>query len=103
MNTKVHVENLATATTENELVDLFSAYGNVVSVSIAVDRTSHKPLGFGFVTMVTPQGARAAIEALNGKTIGTCTLAVSEESLSEEYAGPANGRRSPRRRASQLY
>ena len=60
MNNKIYVDNLAETTTERELMDLFSAYGNVVDVNIAVDRTSHKPRGFGFVTMMTPEGTRAA-------------------------------------------
>jgi RNA recognition motif-containing protein len=103
MNTKAYVDNLAVATTENELRDLFSTYGNVVAVSIAVDRTSPEPRGFGFVTMVTPEGARAAIKALNGKTMGTSTLAVSEGWVNEDYARPQNKKRTPRRRSSQLY
>ena len=60
MNTKVYVDNLAPVTTEGDLKKLFSAYGNVVDVNIAVDHASHKPRGFGFVTMVTPENARAA-------------------------------------------
>ena len=78
MNTKVYVDNLAAVTTESDLLGLFSVYGNVADVNIAVDRASRKPLGFGFVTMVTPEGARAAIQALDGKTIGINTLTVSE-------------------------
>jgi cold-inducible RNA-binding protein len=101
MNTKVYVDNLAAGTTENELMDLFSVYGNVVAIHIAVDRTNPTPRGFGFVTMVTPEGARAAIRALNGKPIGTSTLAVSEGWL--EQAGAPNGKRIPRRRPSRLY
>jgi cold-inducible RNA-binding protein len=103
MNSKVYVDNLAAATTESELRNLFSAYGNVVEVNIAVDRTNHKPRGFGFVTMVTPEGARAAIQALHGKAIGTGTLTVSEAWPSEERVGSLNGRPGPRRRPSYLY
>ena len=91
MNTKVYVDNLAAATTENELKNLFSAHGNVVDVNIAVDRASHKPRGFGFVTMVTPEGARAAIRALHGKEMGTHNLIVSEAWLHEERASSGGG------------
>jgi RNA recognition motif-containing protein len=96
MNTKVYVDNLAPVTTEGDLKELFSAYGNVVDVNIAVDHASHKPRGFGFVTMVTPEGARAAIQSLNGKAIGTRTLTVSEAWPGEARASSSNGRRSPR-------
>ena len=70
MNTKLYVENLASATTERNLLDLFSAYGNVVRVSLLKDGDDKRQSGFGCVTMVTPEGARAALQALNGKAVG---------------------------------
>jgi cold-inducible RNA-binding protein len=95
MNIKVYVDNLTAVTTEGDLKGLFSAYGNVVDVNIAVDHASHKPRGFGFVTMTTSKGARAAIQALNGKDIGTCTLTVSEAWPREALASSPNGQRNP--------
>ena len=65
-----------------------------------MDRANHKPRGFGFVTMATPEGARSAIQALNGKAIETGTLIVSEAGSSEESASSPSGRWSPRRSAS---
>ena len=103
MNNKIYVDNLPAATTETELMNLFLTYGNIVNVSIAVDRASHKPRGFGFVTMVTPEGARKAIQALNGKANATGSLIVSEAWPNEEGPGPTSGPPRPRRRASQLY
>ncbi|MGA2281010.1 MAG: RNA-binding protein [Verrucomicrobiota bacterium] len=91
MNTKIYVDNLATATTENDLKKLFSPYGNVAEVNIPLARASHRPRGFGFVTMATPEGARSAIQALNGKAIGTCTLTASEAWSHEEPAAPPGG------------
>jgi len=101
MNAKIYVENLAADTTETELTDLFSTYGNVAIANIAVEGPDRKSRRFGFVTMVTPEGARAAIEALNGKTLGTATLAVREWGPSQAVCSP-NGR-GPRRTASKLY
>jgi RNA recognition motif-containing protein len=77
MTNKIYVENIAPATTENELKDLFSTYGNVTGVNLVLDRTHQKPLGVGFVSMVTPQGARAAILALHGSQMAEHTLSVS--------------------------
>jgi cold-inducible RNA-binding protein len=77
MSTKIHVDNLDVATTENELSNLFSTYGNVMDVNISVDHAGHQPRRFAFVTMATPEGARAAIQALNGKAMGICSLSVS--------------------------
>lgn len=84
MNKKIYVDNLAGITTESDLLKLFSTYGNVAEVNIPIDRANHRSRGFGFVTMVTSKGARAAIQALNGKAIGTCTLTASEAWPHEE-------------------
>jgi RNA recognition motif-containing protein len=103
MNSKVYVDNLAATITETDLIDLFSPYGNVVQATIPMDRANQKLRGFGFVTMVTPEGARAAIQALNGKAIGSCTLTVSEAWPHEERADPSSGKRSPRHSFSCLF
>ena len=86
MNTKVYIDNLAAVTTERDLMDLFSPYGNVAQVNVPLDRTNGRLRGFGFVTMATSEGARAAIRALHGKEIGTHNLIVSEAWLHEERA-----------------
>lgn len=87
MNTKLHVDNLSVSTTENDLRDWFSPYGNVAEVNIPTNRASGRSRGFGFVTMETPEGARSAVQALNGKTLGSSTLTVSEAWPHEQRAG----------------
>jgi RNA recognition motif-containing protein len=87
MNAKIYVENFAADITESELTELFSAYGNVADVNIAFD-SDGKSRGFGRVTMVTSEGARAAIQALNGKTVGAATLAVAEWWSSPDVHSP---------------
>jgi RNA recognition motif-containing protein len=96
MNTKIYVDNLSLATTEGELMDLFSNYGNVVNVNISVDQSRQKSRGFGFVTMVTPEAARAAIRSLNGKMVGSDTLTVSAAWPREEAAESPSPGRDPR-------
>jgi RNA recognition motif-containing protein len=96
MNAKLYFDNLPSAVTERELVDLFSAYGNIVNVHIATDRA-------GFVTMITPEGARAAIQGLNGKVLGSGVLALSDVWPKVEPVNLTNNASGPRRRASQLY
>jgi RNA recognition motif-containing protein len=85
MNTKLYVDNLTVATTKSDLRDLFSPHGNVAEVNVPTDHTSGRSRGFGFVTMVTPEGARAAIQALNGRAIGTRTLTVSQAWPHEQH------------------
>ena len=103
MKTKVYVDNLAASTTENDLVDLFSAYGSVAEVKVPVDQDNGRPRGFGFVTMATSESARTAIQGLNGKQIGASTLTVGEAWPHEERPGPSTGGRNPRCTASLLY
>jgi RNA recognition motif-containing protein len=78
MNTKLCLSGLAKNTTYQEIMDLFSAYGNVAEVYLSIDRTTGRPLGAGLVTMATPEGAHAALKALQGKDMGTTTLTVCE-------------------------
>jgi len=90
MNTKLYVGNLAFTTTENDLQDLFSAHGPVTEVHLPFDRESGRPRGFAFVTMATPEGAEAAIKALNGSAIGERTLTVNEARPREERTSSFN-------------
>jgi RNA recognition motif-containing protein len=78
MSTRIYVENLPAGTTPRDLMNLFAPYGNVVDVNLTVARNHQKPLGLGFVTMVTSEGARAAIQGLHGKQTATRTLIVTE-------------------------
>ncbi len=94
MNTKVYVENLAATTSAGELIDLFSTYGNVVDVNLTIARDGQKPGCSGVVTMVTPDGARAAIQALHGKQLAARTLVVIAAHLPN--AGQAGSKSFPK-------
>jgi RNA recognition motif-containing protein len=89
VNTKLHIDNLSADTTENDLRELFSAYGNVAAVHVPTNRTSGRSRGFGFVTMETAAGARSAIQALNGKILRTFPLTVSSAWPHEQRANSA--------------
>merc|ERR1719408_129897 len=47
---KVFVGGLASKTTEETLMKVFSQYGQVVHASVLVDATSRRSRGFGYVT-----------------------------------------------------
>jgi cold-inducible RNA-binding protein len=84
---KLYVGNLNYATTEDELRALFSEVGQVVSVTLITDRYTGRAKGFGFVEMETDEGAKAAIERLNGKEMNQRTLTVSEARPPTERSG----------------
>jgi len=101
MNTKLYVGNLSYDTTENDLQDLFAQQGPVTEVNLIQDAATSRPRGFAFVTMATPEGAEAAVRALNGSDFGGRPLTVNEARPRENrpgYGGGANrGSGGPRR------
>jgi RNA recognition motif-containing protein len=78
MGRKIYVGNLNYATSERELEELFSQYGNVASTNIIIDRMTDRSKGFGFVEMEDEQAAEAAISALNNYEFGGRNLKVDE-------------------------
>lgn len=77
MSKKLYVGNLSFSTTEDEIRNVFSAYGEVLSVALITDRETGRLRGFGFVEM-DDAGAMAAIQGVNGKDVGGRTLKVNE-------------------------
>lgn len=74
----IYIGNLSREVTEDELRQSFEAFGQVTSVNVIKDRYSGESRGFGFVEMSTKSEAQAAINGLNGTTLGERTLSVSE-------------------------
>jgi RNA recognition motif-containing protein len=75
MSTNIYVGNLPFSATEDEIRDLFGAYGSVTSVNLITDRETGRPRGFGFVEM--DNGGEEAIEALNQTDLGGRSLNVN--------------------------
>jgi RNA recognition motif-containing protein len=69
MPSRLYVGNLAYSTTDDGLRDFFSAAGEVKTAEIVIERSSGRSKGFGFVEMVTDEGAQNAINTLNGKML----------------------------------
>jgi cold-inducible RNA-binding protein len=87
----IYIGNLSRETTEDELRQAFEAFGQVTSVNIIKDRYSGESRGFAFVEMATKSEAQAAINGLNGTTLGERTLSVNEARPRSEGGG--GGRR----------
>jgi RNA recognition motif-containing protein len=76
-NKKLFVGNLPFSATEDQLRDLFGAYGEITNLSIIVDRMTHRSKGFGFVEFSSEAEAQSAIEGTNGKDIGGRAIVVN--------------------------
>lgn len=69
MNNKLFVGNISFKMSEDDLRDLFSQSGKVVSVAIPTDRDTGRKRGFAFVEMENQDEAQAAVDTFNGKTV----------------------------------
>ncbi len=87
----IFVGNLDFNTTEDELRQLFEAYGQVDRVSILTDRETGRSRGFGFVEMASNEDGEKAIAALNGSQMGGRTLNVNEARPKPERSGGGGG------------
>jgi len=74
----IYVGNLSREVTEEDLRQVFEAFGKVESINIIKDRFSGEPRGFGFVEMPAKAEAQSAISGMNGKELKGRTLTVNE-------------------------
>jgi len=92
----IYVGNLSFDATEDEIRELFVAFGQVASVSLIKDKFSGQPRGFGFVEMANDGEAQKAIDGLNGKAFKNRNLTVNaakprEERPSRGFGGGGGG------------
>ena len=80
----IYVGNLPWSINDNQLRDLFAAYGEVSSANVIMDKFSGRSKGFGFVEMANNDEADAAIKALNEKEVEGRNLRVNEAKPRED-------------------
>ncbi|PLX67442.1 MAG: RNA-binding protein [Denitrovibrio sp.] len=74
----IYVGNLPYKAQEDEINDMFKAFGDVASVRIITDHETGRSKGFGFVEMEDDEQAKAAIDDLNGVEMEGRPLTVNE-------------------------
>ncbi|MCB0794167.1 MAG: RNA-binding protein [Flavobacteriales bacterium] len=74
----IYVANVPYSVRDEDLRELFEAYGEVSSAKIIMDRVTNRSRGFGFVEMANDEAARNAIEQTNGKSFHGRDLVVNE-------------------------
>jgi RNA recognition motif-containing protein len=78
MAKKLFVGNLPFSMTDDQLKQIFSAHGTVVSANIVIDKFSQRSKGFAFVEFETEEEAGAAMQALDGSEQDGRNIAVKE-------------------------
>jgi cold-inducible RNA-binding protein len=89
--TRIYVGNLPYSADNQQLIDLFSAYGEVVEATVVTDRDTGQSKGFGFVQMASDDAAHQAISSLNGTMLGNRTIRVNEAQPRTERSSGGRG------------
>ena len=92
MAVKLFIGGLSFSTSSERLRETFAAVGSVESASVVTDRDTGRSRGFGFVEMPNATEAQAAIDGLNGASLGGRALTVNEARQREERSGPQRPR-----------
>lgn len=66
MASKLFVGNIPFGMTDDQLGEVFSAYGAVTSANIVIDKFSKRSKGFGFVEFENEEDAKKAMGELDG-------------------------------------
>jgi RNA recognition motif-containing protein len=92
----IYVGNLPNTVNENDLRELFQAFGQVSTAAVIKDKFSGESRGFGFVEMPNREEAEKAISLTNGKDLKGRTAKVNEakpRTDSPRSGGFSSGRR----------
>jgi RNA recognition motif-containing protein len=89
----IYVGNLSYSSTEADLQNLFSRFGEIQSVKLITDRQTGRSRGYGFIEMEDESGQNS-INELNGIDFNGRNIRVYE--AKERTERPNNERRPPR-------
>jgi RNA recognition motif-containing protein len=78
MGKKLYVGNLPFTVDDDSLRAKFSAFGEVTSAQVIIDRIRNRSKGFGFVEFANDADADAAINGLNGREFDGREITVNE-------------------------
>lgn len=87
----IYVSNLSFNTSDAELSELFSAFGEVSSAKVITDRETGRSRGFGFVEMPSDDEGKDAMLGLNNKEVEGRAMSVSVAKEREERSGNGGG------------
>lgn len=89
--TTIYIGNLSFKTSEEQVQELFSEYGDVTSAKIITDRETGRSRGFGFVEMENESEASEAIEDLHEAEFMERSLVVNKARPKKQTNGFGGG------------
>ncbi|ADV02092.1 RNA-binding protein [Alicycliphilus denitrificans] len=78
MGNKLYVGNLPYSVRDQDLEQAFGQFGVVTSAKVMMERDTGRSKGFGFVEMGSDADAQAAINGMNGQSLGGRSIVVNE-------------------------
>jgi RNA recognition motif-containing protein len=87
----IFVGNLPWSTSSDDLLNMFTEFGEVIRAQVVTDRETGRSRGFGFVEMKNDDEASRAIQEMNGKDMGGRPLTVNEARPREQRGGGGGG------------
>jgi cold-inducible RNA-binding protein len=78
MGNKLYVGNLPYSVRDEDLQQSFGQFGSVTSAKVMMERDTGRSKGFGFVEMGSDAEAQAAINGMNGQSLGGRSVVVNE-------------------------
>ena len=78
MGNKLYVGNLPYTVRDEDLQQSFGQFGAVTSAKVMMERDTGRSKGFGFVEMASDAEAQAAINGMNGQSLGGRSVVVNE-------------------------
>jgi len=89
----IYVSNLSFNTSDAELNELFSTFGQVSSAKVITDRETGRSRGFGFVEMPSDEEGKDAMLGLNNKEVEGRAMSVSVAKEKTERSNGGGGNR----------
>jgi len=84
---RLYVGNISFKATEDDLREMFSQAGEVVSVKLIKDAATGRLRGFGFVEMASEEDGKKAISMFNGQPFMDRSIVVNEAKPQEKREG----------------
>lgn len=91
MNNKLFVGGLSWNTTDSDLLDAFSPFGEVTDAKVITDRDTGRSRGFGFVTFASDDSATKAMTEMDGATLDSRKIRVNAAERRERSGGGGGG------------